>query len=58
MAKFNMNQSELAAKRDRVDFLRGVPEATTQLTMETDIGGIINAGRHKRRSKPMIRRDE
>ena len=43
-----MDLSELLAKHDQGDFLRGIAEAVLQLIMETDVEGIIGAGRHER----------
>ena len=48
MTKTNMDLSELLAKHDQGDFLRGIAEAVLQLIMETDVEGIIGAGRHER----------
>ncbi len=48
MTKPNMDLSELLAKHDQGDFLRGIAEAVLQLIMETDVEGIIGAGRHER----------
>ena len=39
---------ELLAKAGDGDFLRSVAEAVVQLLMETDVGGLIGAGRHER----------
>ena len=41
MTKTNMDLSELLAKHDQGDFLRGIAEAVLQLIMETDVEGII-----------------
>jgi len=43
-----MDLSELLAKHDQGDFLRGMAEAVLQLIMETDVESIIGAGRHER----------
>jgi putative transposase len=43
-----MDLSELLAKHDQGDFLRGIAEAVLQLIMETDVDGLIGAGRHER----------
>ncbi len=51
MTKTNMDLSELLAKHDQGDFLRGIAEAVLQLIMETDVEGIIGAGRHERSSE-------
>ena len=48
MTKTNMDLSELLAKHDQGDFLRSIAEAVLQLIMETDVEGIIGAGRHER----------
>ena len=48
MTKANMDLSELLAKHDQGDFLRGIAEAVLQLIMETDVEGLIGAGRHER----------
>lgn len=43
-----MDLSEILAKHDQGDLLRGIAEAVLQLIMETDVEGIIGAGRHER----------
>jgi transposase-like protein len=43
-----MDLSELLAKHDQGDFLRSIAEAVLQLIMETDVEGLIGAGRHER----------
>ena len=48
MTKTNMDLSELLAKHDQGDFLRGIAEAVLQLIMEADVDGLIGAGRHER----------
>ena len=48
MTRTNMDLSELLAKHDQGDFLRGIAEAVLQLIMETDVEGIIGASRHER----------
>ena len=48
MTKTNMDLSELLAKHDQGDLLRGIAEAVLQLIMETDVDGLIGAGRHER----------
>lgn len=48
MTKTNMDQSELLARHDQGDFLRGVAEAVLQLVIETDAKGIMDAERHER----------
>lgn len=45
-----MDLSELLAKHDLDDFLRGIAEAVLQLIMETDVDDLIGAGRHERSS--------
>ena len=40
--------AELLAKAGDGDFLRSVAEAVVQLLMETDVEGLIRAGRHER----------
>ena len=40
--------AELMAKAGGDDFLRSVAEAVVQLLMETDVDGLIGAGRHER----------
>jgi len=41
--------AELMQKAGDDDFLRSVAEAVVQLLMETDVDGLIGAGRHERR---------
>ena len=48
MTKSSMPLSELLEKHDDGDFLRAVAEAVLQLLMETDVEGVIGAGRHER----------
>ena len=48
MTKTTMDLSELLEKHDEGDFLRTVAEAVLQLIMETDVEGVIGAGRHER----------
>jgi putative transposase len=43
--------AELLAKAGDGDFLRSVAEAVVQLLMETDVEGLIGAGRHERTSE-------
>ncbi len=43
-----MPLSELLEKHDEGDILRTVAEAVLQLIMETDVEGVIGAGRHER----------
>lgn len=42
-----MDLSELLARHDQGDFPRGIAEAVLHLIMETDVEGIIGAGRHE-----------
>ena len=39
---------ELMQKAGGEDFLRSLAEAVVQLLMETDVDGVIGAGRHER----------
>ncbi|MEM6677946.1 MAG: IS256 family transposase [Pseudomonadota bacterium] len=48
MTKTTMSLTELLEKHDEGDFLRAVAEAVLQLIMETDVEGVIGAGRHER----------
>ena len=48
MTRSSMPLSELLEKHDDGDFLRAVAEAVLQLLMETDVEGVIGAGRHER----------
>ena len=48
VTKTIMPLSELLEKHDEGDFLRTVAEAVLQLIMETDVEGVIGAGRHER----------
>ena len=48
MTKTTMNLAELLEKHDEGDFLRAVAETVLQLMMETDVEGVIGAGRHER----------
>ena len=57
MTKINMDLTELLSKHDQGDFLRVVAEAVLQLIMETDVGGLIGAGRHERGGEPTIWRN-
>ena len=41
MTKTNMDLSELLAKHDKGDLLRGIAEAVLQLIMESDVDGLI-----------------
>ena len=44
MTKTNMDLSELLAKHDQGDFLRGIAEAVLQLIMETDVASSAPVG--------------
>ncbi len=57
MTKTNMDLSELLAKHDQGDLLRGIAEAVLQLIMETDVDGLIGAGRHERSGERTIWRN-
>ena len=48
MTKTTMSLADLLEKHDEGDFLRAVAEAVLQLIMETDVEGVIGAGRHER----------
>ena len=48
MTEERLPLAELLAKAGDGDFLRGVAEAVVQLLMETDVEGLIGAGRHER----------
>jgi putative transposase len=48
MTKTSMSLAELLEKHDEGDFLRAVAEAVLQLLMETDVEGVVGAGRHER----------
>jgi putative transposase len=48
MAEDTLPLAELLAKAGDGDFLRSVAEAVVQLLMETDVEGVIGAGRHER----------
>ena len=48
MTKSTMSLPELLEKHDEGDFLRAVAEAVLQLIMESDVEGVIGAGRHER----------
>ena len=48
MTKTTMSLANLLEKHDEGDFLRAVAEAVLQLIMETDVEGVIGAGRHER----------
>ena len=48
MTEDRLPLAELLAKAGDSDFLRSVAEAVVQLLMETDVEGLIGAGRHER----------
>jgi transposase-like protein len=48
MTEERLPLAELLAKAGDGDFLRGAAEAVVQLLMETDVEGLIGAGRHER----------
>src|SRR3954470_19174478 len=48
MTEERLPLAELLAKAGDGDFLRAVAEAVVQLLMETDVEGLIGAGRHER----------
>ena len=48
MTQDKLPLAELLAKVGDEDFLRSVAEAVVQLLMETDVEGLIGAGRHER----------
>ena len=48
MTEERLPLAELLAKAGDGDFLRSVAEAVVQLLMETDVDGLIGAGRHER----------
>ena len=48
MTEERLPLAELLAKAGAGDFLRSVAEAVVQLLMETDVEGLIGAGRHER----------
>ena len=48
MTEDRLPLAELMAKAGDGDFLRSVAEAVVQLLMETDVEGLIGAGRHER----------
>jgi putative transposase len=48
MTEQSLPLAELLAKAGDGDFLRSVAEAVVQLLMETDVEGLIGAGRHER----------
>ena len=48
MTESTLRLAKLLAKAGNGDFLRSVAEAAVQLLMESDVEGIIGAGRHER----------
>ncbi len=48
MTKTTMSLTELLEKHAEGDLLCAVAEAVLQLIMETDVEGVIGAGRHER----------
>ena len=48
MTEERLPLAELLSKAGDGDFLRSVAEAVVQLLMETDVEGLIGAGRHER----------
>ena len=48
MTEDRLPLADLLAKAGDGDFLRSVAEAVVQLLMETDVEGVIGAGRHER----------
>ncbi len=46
MTKTTMDLTELLQKHDQGDLLRSIAEAVLQLMMESDVDGLIGAGRH------------
>ncbi len=48
MTKTTMSLADLLEKQNQGDFLRAVAEAVFQLIMESDVEGVIGAGRHER----------
>ena len=48
MTESTLPLAELLAKAGDADFLRALAESVVQLLMETDVEGMIGAGRHER----------
>ena len=48
MTKANMDLTELLQQHEKGDLLRSIAEAVLQLLMESDVDGLIGAGRHER----------
>ena len=57
MTEDRLPLAELLAKAGDGDFLRSVAEAVVQLLMETDVEGLIGAGRHERSGERTIYRN-
>ena len=57
MTEDRLPLAELMAKAGDGDFLRSVAEAVVQLLMETDVDGLIGAGRHERTGDRMTYRN-
>ena len=57
MTENSLPLAELLAKAGGGDFLRSVAEAVVQLLMETDVDGLIGAGRHERSGERMTYRN-
>jgi transposase-like protein len=53
MIKANMDQTELLQKHDQGDLLRSIAKTVLQLMMESDVDGLIGAGRHERAKQRM-----
>ena len=57
MTEDRLPLAELLAKAGDGDFLRSVAEAVVQLLMETDVDGLIGAGRHERTAERVTYRN-
>ena len=57
MTEDRLPLADLLAKAGDGDFLRSVAEAVVQLLMETDVEGVIGAGRHERSGERTIYRN-
>jgi transposase-like protein len=57
MTEDRLPLAELLQKAGEGDFLRSVAEAVLQLLMESDVGGLIGAGRHERSPERLNWRD-
>jgi hypothetical protein len=55
MTKTNMDLTELLQKHDQGDLLRSIAEAVLQLMMESDVDGLIGAGRHERAERECLK---